>query len=81
LKALNMDGYSVEETITNQTGVIGEKIQLGRYGMVEAAQKLERLFFLDRFSYPFPVLFLEESYELFSDFFLIHAYIFLDGLT
>jgi len=38
LKALKLDGYSVEETITNQTGVIGEKIQLGRYGMVDAAQ-------------------------------------------
>ena len=38
LKALKLDAYSVEETITNQTGVIGEKIQLGRYAMVEAAQ-------------------------------------------
>jgi elongation factor Ts len=38
LKALQLDGYAVEETITNQTGVIGEKIQLGRYAVVEAAQ-------------------------------------------
>jgi elongation factor Ts len=38
LKALQLDGYAVEETITNQTGVIGEKIQLGRYAKVEAAQ-------------------------------------------
>jgi len=38
LKALNLDGHTVEETITNQTGVIGEKIQLGRYEVIEAAQ-------------------------------------------
>ncbi len=38
LKSLQLDGYSVEETITSQTGVIGEKIQLGRYAVVEAAR-------------------------------------------
>jgi len=36
LKKLKMDGRTVEETITDQTGVIGEKIQLGRYETVEA---------------------------------------------
>ncbi|MCF6171684.1 MAG: translation elongation factor Ts [Bacteroidales bacterium] len=38
LKALKLNDFSVEETITNQTGVIGEKIQLGNYKVVEAAQ-------------------------------------------
>lgn len=36
LKALVVDGRTVEESITDQTGVIGEKIQLGRYEIVEA---------------------------------------------
>ncbi len=36
LKALKMNGGSVEENITNQSGVIGEKIQLGAYGVVES---------------------------------------------
>ncbi len=37
LKAAKLDGQTVEEAITNQTGVIGEKIQLGGYEVVEAA--------------------------------------------
>ena len=36
LKALKLNGRTVEETITDQTGVIGEKIQLGGYEIVEA---------------------------------------------
>lgn len=36
LKALTLDGRTVEETITDQTGVIGEKIQLGHYDVIEA---------------------------------------------
>lgn len=36
LKGLKLNGRTVEETITDQTGVIGEKIQLGRYEVVEA---------------------------------------------
>lgn len=36
LKALSINGRTVEETILDQTGVIGEKIQLGHYGVVEA---------------------------------------------
>ena len=36
LKALKMNGRTVEETVTDQTGVIGEKIQLGRFEVVEA---------------------------------------------
>lgn len=36
LKSLKMDGGTVEENITNQSGVIGEKIQLGAYGVVES---------------------------------------------
>ncbi len=35
LKALDMDGLSVEERIIEKTGVIGEKIQLGHYEVVE----------------------------------------------
>ena len=35
LKALDMDGLSVEERIVEKTGVIGEKIQLGHYEVVE----------------------------------------------
>lgn len=37
LKALDLNGRTVEQSITDQTGVIGEKIQLGRYEVVEAA--------------------------------------------
>ncbi|MEE4260448.1 MAG: translation elongation factor Ts [Bacteroidales bacterium] len=37
LKSMDIDGHTVEETITNQTGVIGEKIELGKYEVVEAA--------------------------------------------
>jgi len=37
LKAADLDGHTVEETITHQTGVIGEKIQLGAYEVVEGA--------------------------------------------
>ena len=37
LKALDLNGRSVEQTIMDQTGVIGEKIQMGRYELVEAA--------------------------------------------
>lgn len=36
LKALSINGRTVEETILDQTGVIGEKIQLGHYRVVEA---------------------------------------------
>lgn len=37
LKATDLDGHTVEEAITNQTGVIGEKIELGKYEVVDAA--------------------------------------------
>jgi len=37
LKAADMNGDTVEETITHQTGVIGEKIELGAYEVVEGA--------------------------------------------
>jgi len=36
LKALNLNGRTVEESIMDQTGIIGEKIELGRYEIVEA---------------------------------------------
>ncbi len=36
LKAMQVDGRTVEETVIDQTGVIGEKIQLGRFEIVEA---------------------------------------------
>ncbi len=36
LKALQLNGGTVEESIIERTGVIGEKIQLGRFEMVEA---------------------------------------------
>ena len=36
LKALPLNGRTVEETVLDQTGVIGEKIQLGHYEVVEA---------------------------------------------
>jgi elongation factor Ts len=36
LKAIKLNGRTVEETILDQTGVIGEKIQLGRFEVVEA---------------------------------------------
>ena len=36
LKALNMNGRTVEDTVVDQTGVIGEKIQLGNFATVEA---------------------------------------------
>jgi len=37
LKEANLNGHTIEESITNQTGVIGEKIELGSYEVVEAA--------------------------------------------
>lgn len=37
VKALSLNGRTVEETITDQTGKIGEKIELGQYAVVEAA--------------------------------------------
>jgi elongation factor Ts len=36
LKALELNGRKVEETITDQTGVIGEKIDLGAFFKIEA---------------------------------------------
>jgi elongation factor Ts len=36
LKALNMGGKSVEEQIIEQTGTIGEKLELGYYGSITA---------------------------------------------
>jgi elongation factor Ts len=36
LKAMDLNGRKVEELILDQTGVIGEKIQLGRFEMIEA---------------------------------------------
>jgi elongation factor Ts len=36
VKALVIDGRSVEDSLTDQTGVIGEKIQLGAYEIIEA---------------------------------------------
>lgn len=36
LKALDLNGRTVIDTIIDQTGVIGEKIQLGRYEVVKA---------------------------------------------
>lgn len=36
LNALTLNGRTVEESILDQTGVIGEKIQLGHYEVVEA---------------------------------------------
>ncbi len=36
LKALKLGDRTVEESITDKTGVIGEKIQIGNYGVVEA---------------------------------------------
>jgi len=36
LKALDLDGRTIGDTIIDQTGVIGEKIQMGRYEVVEA---------------------------------------------
>ncbi|MBC8320540.1 MAG: elongation factor Ts [Bacteroidetes bacterium] len=36
LKALQLGGRTVDESITDQTGVIGEKIQIGRFEVVEA---------------------------------------------
>jgi elongation factor Ts len=37
LKNADLNGHTVEETITHQTGVIGEKIELGAYEVVEGA--------------------------------------------
>jgi elongation factor Ts len=37
LLALNLNGRTVAETITDQTGKIGEKIELGAFGKVESA--------------------------------------------
>jgi len=36
LKGMDMNGRTVEESVMDQTGVIGEKIQLGRFEVVEA---------------------------------------------
>jgi len=36
LLALNLDGKSVAETITDETGTIGEKLELGFYGSISA---------------------------------------------
>lgn len=36
-KALNFDGMSVEEKLVEQTGVIGEKIEIGAYEKIDAA--------------------------------------------
>lgn len=36
LRGMELNGRSVEESITDQTGVIGEKIQLGHYEVVES---------------------------------------------
>ena len=36
LKALNMDGKTVDEMVTEQTGIIGEKLELAYYDKVEA---------------------------------------------
>jgi elongation factor Ts len=36
LKGMKLNGRTVEETVLDQTGVIGEKIQLGRFEVVEA---------------------------------------------
>lgn len=38
LKAFDLNGRTVEETITDQTGVIGEKIELGDFAVLEAAK-------------------------------------------
>lgn len=38
LKAFDLNGRTVEETITDQTGVIGEKIELGSFEVLEAAK-------------------------------------------
>lgn len=37
LKGMDLNGRTIEETIVDQTGVIGEKIQMGRYEVIEAA--------------------------------------------
>jgi len=37
LKKLDLNGRTVEETITDQTGVIGEKIDVGAFEVIEAA--------------------------------------------
>lgn len=37
LKAIEIDGRSIDASVTEQTGVIGEKIELGAYEVVEAA--------------------------------------------
>jgi elongation factor Ts len=37
LKTLKIDGKSIEELITEQTGIIGEKLELAYYATVEAA--------------------------------------------
>ena len=36
LKAMNLNGRTVEDSVVDQTGVIGEKIQLGNFQTVEA---------------------------------------------
>lgn len=38
LKALEINGSPINEAITNQTGVTGEKIELGAYATIEAAK-------------------------------------------
>ncbi len=38
LKAIELDGATIADTITNKTGVTGEKIDLGNYATIEAAK-------------------------------------------
>lgn len=38
LKSLQLDGMTVEETVTNQIGVIGEKLELSYFEKIETAQ-------------------------------------------
>src|SRR6056297_3892981 len=38
LKKLDMDGKTVEEIVVEQTGIIGEKLQLSYYDYIEAPQ-------------------------------------------
>ena len=37
LKAMKLNGRTVEETILDQTGLIGEKIELGQYDVINSA--------------------------------------------
>jgi len=40
LKALQLGDRTVDQSITDQTGLIGEKIQLGRFVVVEAEKHI-----------------------------------------